>query len=126
MAAALLESSTGTMEALFRPTTRYRSRGRWLPAYITEVELLPGLTIENVLASGVTWEDFQRFLRDNKIVWMTPDVYVCSRSFGVDDPRVLGLEGGFGTHMSVYVTQGTAEACSNCDLRLYGAPLGSL
>jgi hypothetical protein len=70
---------TGTpieVEAVFRPTTRYRdSHRRRLPESITEVELLPGLTIENVLATGLTWVDFCLFL-DGKLMWMTPDVYV--------------------------------------------------
>jgi hypothetical protein len=57
------ESSTRTMvEALFRPSNRYRDsnrnrrgRGR-LPGDYTEVELLPGLTMEDVLATGATWD----------------------------------------------------------------------
>jgi hypothetical protein len=71
-------TGTGSLiEALFRPSTRFRGR---LRESITEVELLPGLTIENVLATGITWEEFRRFL-DGKIVWMTLDVFVCSRYF---------------------------------------------
>jgi hypothetical protein len=85
MAVAPAESSTGTMEALFRPSTRLRDLhpNCNLPEGWTEVELLPGLTIENVLATGVTWDEFCLFL-EGKFVWMTLDVYVCSRSLYVE------------------------------------------
>jgi hypothetical protein len=108
------------MEALFRPSTRFRDSHALryaLPEGFTEVELLPGLTIENVLATGVTWEEFHRFLRD-KIVWMTPDIYVCSNGFCVRGaPRVLQLGGNGYTNMLVYVTEGTrnAAATATCD-----------
>jgi hypothetical protein len=41
---------------------------------------LPSLTVESVLATGMTWKDFRRFLRD-KIVVVTIDVHVCSEDF---------------------------------------------
>jgi hypothetical protein len=114
---------TGTpLEALFRPTTRFRDRLGWIREGFTELELLPGLTIENVLATGVTWGDFLSFVR-GKLVWMTPDVYVCSRHFyGGGDPWVLTLaaDGGtgpVGVGLFVRVTPDTdaAEATTTCD-----------
>jgi hypothetical protein len=39
---------------------------------------LPGLTIENVLATGITLEDFHRFLDRHYVVWTAPSVYVRS------------------------------------------------
>jgi hypothetical protein len=59
------------IEALFRSSTRFLELRR-LPESWTEVELLPGLTIENIWATGVTWKDFCLFLRD-KIVWIRVD-----------------------------------------------------
>jgi hypothetical protein len=55
------------MKALFRPSTRYLRRGRC--GYcgrrhredLPEVELLPGLTFENVQVTGVTWDDYCLF-----------------------------------------------------------------
>jgi hypothetical protein len=76
------------IEALFRPSTRFRdSHGIYddqLPYGFTEVELLPGLTIENFRATGVTWKDFCRFLR-YKIVWVTRDIFICSRFTSGDE-----------------------------------------
>jgi hypothetical protein len=124
-------TSTTTMEALFRPTTRYRdshrNRRRVAGSY-TEVELLPGLTVEHVLATGVTWEDFYNFLQ-GKVIWMAPDVYICSAYMvntrdPVFDPLifVLGDDSG-NTSMRVRVTEGTAFAIATatCDflLRLF-------
>jgi hypothetical protein len=95
------------IEALFRPSTRYRGR---LPEGFTEVELLPGLTIENVLATGITWEDFRLFCRD-KVVWMTPGVYL-SFHYDAGDPTVLSLGGDVVgiliTNLYVHVTRGLA------------------
>jgi hypothetical protein len=108
------------MQALFRPSTRYRdsrNRGR-LPEGWTEVELLPGLTIENFLATGVTWGDFCLFLR-NKIVWMTPDVYLCNTYLpGTSDSLVLRLGVNVGNiSLRVYTTLATADAAATatCD-----------
>jgi hypothetical protein len=131
MAATPAESSTGTVEALFRRSTRYRDsrrnrrgRGR-LPGDYKEVELLPGLTVENVLATCTTWDDYRRFLR-SKVVWMTTHVYVCSQDMtGTDDPYVLMLGGDDGTkRLRVHVVQGTppavaaAAATATCDFLL--------
>jgi hypothetical protein len=119
MAATHAESSTGTMEALFRPTTRHRDiRGRLPGGCTAEVELLPGLTIENVLAMGGTWEDFCRFAR-RKMVWMTTHVYVYSQSMsGMGDALVLMLFNA--ARLNIYVVRGTAPAAATatCDFLL--------
>jgi hypothetical protein len=108
--------SGSQIEALFRPSTRFRG----LPDGFTEVELLPGLTIENVWATGVTWEDFCLFLR-GKLVWMAPNVYVLSsqgifvgRSGGSFRLMVFGF---YSTFMFVNVMSGTAAsaATATCD-----------
>jgi hypothetical protein len=122
MGAATSKSSTGEMETLFRPSTRYRDRGGHVPTNFTEVELLPGLTTENGLATGITWEDFNRFLW-NKIVWITPSVYICSQSFYGEGESVLVLEGRFDNRLRVCVLRNTANtpATATCDrtLRLF-------
>jgi hypothetical protein len=83
-AAAAIEPAWTT--ALFRPTNRLRDHFRELhgdDSYelngFTEVELLPDLSPEHVLATaGITCEDFCRFLGHDKLVWLGPGVYVCS------------------------------------------------
>jgi hypothetical protein len=114
MAVAPAESSTGTMEALFRPSARLRDLhpNCNLPEGFTELELLPGLIAENILATGVTWKDFFRFL-DGKLVLIAPGVYISSEAFYVGgDPWVLSLEGD-----GVYVRSGAAAAAATatCD-----------
>jgi hypothetical protein len=70
---------TGTpIEALFRPSTRLcdtlterldgNAELEGLP------ELLPNLTLQDILASGITWKDLCDYLRDDQIVWTAPDV----------------------------------------------------
>jgi hypothetical protein len=84
MASAAIEPTWTT--ALFRPTNRLRDLFRVLYNYdsyelrngITEVELLPDLSPEAVIATGITWEDLCRFLGDHALVWMEPGVYVCA------------------------------------------------
>jgi hypothetical protein len=125
--AATEPTTRSPIETLFRPTTRFRDSRRnrgcggvhQLPENITEAELLPGLTTENVWATGITWEDFRLFCRD-KLVWMTPGVYVCIQYAG--DPLVLLLGGDLGgtthtTDLRVRVTRGmaTAVAMATCD-----------
>jgi hypothetical protein len=112
---------TGSLvEALFRPSTRFRGR---LPEGLTEeLELLPGLTVENALATGVTWDDFLRFIRD-KVVWMAPDVYVYSHEYYVGGAlMVLQLGGDAGTNSmcDVHVRSGTdaASATVTCNFLL--------
>jgi hypothetical protein len=119
-------------ESLFRPSTRFRDdrrlcRGR-LPKGWTEVEILSHRTPEDVLATGITWEDFCLFLQ-GKVVWMIPDVYVRSvnRTINKGDPLVLALKAnGNGSHLCVHVRMGTAAAAAaataTCDflIRLFG------
>jgi hypothetical protein len=122
MAAAPAEPNGTSIEALFRPSTRWRDSNRNrsfnLPSGWTEVELLPHLTPLDILATGVTWDEFRRFLR-NKIVWMTPDVYVCFTWISVEDhPEVLTLgANNVNITLRVYVTPGTAAAVATatCD-----------
>jgi hypothetical protein len=90
-----------------------------LPEGWTELELLPGLTTENILAMGITWEDFRLFCLD-KLVWMTPGVYVCFQ-YDEGDPVILSLGGDGGgiqsTDLRVLATRGTATAVvmTTCD-----------
>jgi hypothetical protein len=112
------------METLFRPSTRLRDshrnrRGR-LPEGWTEVELLPHLTLLDILATGVTWDEFHRFARD-KVVWMTPDVYVWNMTtYATGDPVVLILGCDAGIELLVHVTPATAAAAATatCDFLL--------
>jgi hypothetical protein len=108
---AALEVPNGTsLEALFRPSTRLRDshrnrRGRLLENW-TEVELLPGLTVEHVWATGISWEDFQHFLHETS-VWMTPHVYVCSQYlYDREYPMVLdiGVDDDSDAVLSVHAT----------------------
>jgi hypothetical protein len=125
MAAA--EPNGTSIEALFRPSTRFRDSHRHvrLPEGCTEVELLPHLTLLDILATGVTWDEFRRFLL-HKIVWMTPDVYLCNGYMShTGDPLVLAL-GAYTVDnitLCVHVTSDTAAAAATatCDfaVRLY-------
>jgi hypothetical protein len=67
MAAAPAEPNGASIEALFRPVTRWRDSHRnrrgSLPEGCTEVELLPGLSVENIRATRLPWGDFCRFAR---------------------------------------------------------------
>jgi hypothetical protein len=125
MAAAPAEPNGTSIEAFFRPSTRWRDSHRHvrLPENCTEVELLPGLTIGNIRVTRTTWDAFHRFAR-NKIVWMTPDVYVCTNMYLLNrgDPLVLvlGCDALGGTELLVYVTPGTATAVATatCDFLL--------
>jgi hypothetical protein len=124
MAAAPVDPTGTSIEALFRPSSHYRdSQVNRLPESLTKVELLPGHTIENILATGITWEDFLRFLR-NKIVWMTAGTSVCTDSFNYSrDLPVLALgsdSDDLYNRRFVRVVQGTADpvATTTCDLLL--------
>jgi hypothetical protein len=80
--------SDTTIKTLFRPSTLHQDslhrvvRARFLSDGFTEVELLPGLTLQHVLATGITWEDLCRFLCGNKLVWIASSVYLCSHVSG--------------------------------------------
>jgi hypothetical protein len=114
-----------SIEALFRPSTRWRDLDRnrhvRLPEGWTEIELLPHLTPLDILATGVTWDEFLIFLQ-NKIVRMTPDVYVFNNMHlgGISDKLLLRLGGNASTSttsLRVYVTPDTAAALTTvtCD-----------
>jgi hypothetical protein len=72
--------------ALFRPTNRLRDLVRErrgddsyeLPKGRTEVELFPDISPEDVLATDIAYVDFCRFLGSDKLVWLGPDVYICT------------------------------------------------
>jgi hypothetical protein len=124
MAAA--EPDGASIEALFRPSTRFRDLypDDPLPAGWTEIELLPHLTPLDILATGT----FRRFLL-HKVVWMTPDVYLCNDSHpmlhGIGHPVVLciGVMAVGTPSMCVHATPDTAAAVATatCDfvLRLF-------
>jgi hypothetical protein len=138
MAAAAAPSEViRTMGALFRPTTRYRDFHNdeyygqdELPDRLTEVELLPHLTLEDVLATGITWTVLCRFLGRDKAIWMTRDVFVCSGNFVRDaldvdywlDRKYLALGGveDADTKLSVHATRDTPAAATRatCDFLL--------
>jgi hypothetical protein len=116
MAAEPAEPAGSPIEALFTPSTR---SGESLPYGFMEVELLPGLTVENVLARGVTWEDFYLFVCD-KYVWIAPPgVYVHSQYLygegALND--VLTLGGDEDNKLCVRVRSGTAATgtTATCD-----------
>jgi hypothetical protein len=70
------------IDSLFRPSTQFLRQDENQPhvaQHFSEFELLPHLTLEAILASGITWYDFLRFiLIDKVVVRMARDVYVCS------------------------------------------------
>jgi hypothetical protein len=67
MAAAPAELDRAPIESFFRPSTRFRDRLREQldnddesddESYdFTEVELLPHRTLQEILATGITWKD---------------------------------------------------------------------
>jgi hypothetical protein len=61
--------------SLFRPSTSIDWSKSYIPQHITKVELLPHLTFQETLATGITWDDFCRFLID-KVAIMARGVYV--------------------------------------------------
>jgi hypothetical protein len=119
----------------FRPTNTFRDMIReWddddsfvlRQEQCVEVELLPHLTPQDVLATaGIAWGDSCRFFR-RKIVWMTPEVYVCTgdNNFAAVFPMVLSL--GANTHLGprlcVHVVPdtpaGAATETCDCAIRL--------
>jgi hypothetical protein len=121
--AAAIEPTWTT--ALFRPTTRDRDGddSNELPMYLTELELLPDLSPEHVLATeGITYENFCHFLGDDKVVWMAPGLYVCSGYSNHRDvyPFVLGSSNHQGSHhLHVCVAwlpqTATAATTATCD-----------
>jgi hypothetical protein len=77
---------------------------------------LPGLTIENVRATRILWDAFHSFARQ-KLVRMTPAVYLCNINLNTDQVVLsLGASGGT-TFLGVFVTPDTAAAVATatCD-----------
>jgi hypothetical protein len=122
LAAAAAEPNGASIEALFRPSTRFRdshrNRRNFSPNGWTEIELLPHLTPLDILATGVTWDEFRLFLLDKLVWWMTPDVYIFNMTTsGTSASLLLRLGGENGTKLCVHVTRGTAAAVATatCD-----------
>jgi hypothetical protein len=133
---------TRKIEALFRPSTRYRDLIRELPDHpeydevvkhdeygygsgdkyggFTEVELLPHLSPEDIATKGTTWKDVSLFLGGyGRIVWMTPEVYVCPVCSHTQlFPWVLSLGGGVQVHVQEGTEAEVATATCDCLLRL--------
>jgi hypothetical protein len=82
------------------------------------------LTPLDILATGTTWDVFLIFLR-HKIVWMTPDVYLChTHRPGAGIPLFFIKATGGTLTLRVFVTPGTAVAVAtatcNFLVRLFG------
>jgi hypothetical protein len=119
MAAAAAEPNGASIEALFRPSTRFQDSHPkligYLPENCTEVELLPGLTIGNIRVTRTTWDAFDSFLH-GKVAWMSPDVFVCQQWVSGSGEPLL-LLGAIATSMCVQLTPDTAAAATTatCD-----------
>jgi hypothetical protein len=102
-----------SLESLFRPSTRFRGgRKTGLAQNFTEVELLPHLTTEEILATGITWDGFRRFAHD-KLVWMTPGAYIISSEHRFGGLYPVAVEVGAkddSAGMCVRVRPGTTTA----------------
>jgi hypothetical protein len=103
--AAVVEPTTGTtaIEALFRLTITENQIG---------FELLPGLTVDDILATGNSWEDLCFFLH-GKVLLITPDVFICSRGISLGEPVVLVIGddvNDWENNLCVHVTSGVADA----------------
>jgi hypothetical protein len=111
--ASTVADPVGILESLFRPSTRFKGgRTTGLPQNFTEVEFLPYLTTEDILAStGITWNDFRRFAHD-KLVWMTPGAYIISSEHHFGGLYPIAVEVGAKDEtsgMCVRVRSGTAS-----------------
>jgi hypothetical protein len=137
--ASTADDAMRKMEALSRPSTRYRDLVRELPDYpeydevveydesgygsddycgFAEVELLPHLSSEDIATTGITWETFDDYFDGDhdRVVWITPDVYIYSEgSSNKLFPWILVLSLGEGVR--VHVREGTAAAVATaaCD-----------
>jgi hypothetical protein len=113
------------LESLFRPSTRFRGgRATSLPQNFTEVEFLPHLTTEDILATGITWNDFHRFAHD-KLVWMTPGAYIIPSNHHFGGLYPIAVEVGAKDEtsgMCVRVKPGTAStqtASATCNFLIH-------
>jgi hypothetical protein len=112
----------GTLESLFRPSTRFQLRGGRqfnLPRNFTEVELLPNLTTEDIVATGINWNDFRRFVH-NKFVWIAKGAYIISSAYRANGLYPVAVEVGAtddSAGMRVRVKPGTATrtAAATCN-----------
>jgi hypothetical protein len=101
-----------------------RDENQYLSRNLTEVERLPHLTLEVILATGITWDGFRHYL-GNKAVRMTRGVYVSAHynpPLEADRSLVLGaLNHSFSAGLSVDVRPGTLafSACLNVDVKLF-------
>jgi hypothetical protein len=152
MAAAAIEPSWTT--TLFAPSTRYRALYRvvdrsdsyLMPEAFSEVELLPHLTLPDIVAATIGWESFCQFasnskeeriahgIRAERVVWMTPNVHIRMQNSVLHDPLIayrlaLYLETrvlipGTNTYrkryLSLHVAESSdqAEATATCDFLL--------
>jgi hypothetical protein len=112
-------AATRLFASLFRPSTQREDEIQLpIPHNFTEVELLPHLTTEATLATGITWDNLRRFL-NKKVVRVALGVYICPKSyrpFGYDPVLVLGSPDD-SSGMNVRVRSGTAveTAMTACD-----------
>jgi hypothetical protein len=110
-------STLESLEALFRPSTRFRdSHGNRRDRLPAEIELLQDQVMEDVLATGISWKDLCRFLHD-KVVWLTPSVWICVSSQQISDRDdvlvvTLGPETYENHILRVWVTPDTAAAAA--------------
>jgi hypothetical protein len=72
---------------------------------------IPPLTTEDIIATGITWNDFHRFARD-KFVWMTSGAYIISSKHHFGGLYPIAVEVGAKDEtsgMCVRVRPGTAS-----------------
>jgi hypothetical protein len=103
---AATEPTWTPMEAMFRPTN-----SRQVPSYrptnsrpVNAVELMPNLTTDDILATGITWEAFCYFLHVVESAWLTETtcIYLASRytsssswCFSIGHPEHATVKVGF-------------------------------
>jgi hypothetical protein len=113
-----MAAAAALFDSLFRPSTQFVPQDENQQNF-TEVALIPHLTLEAILATGITWDDFHRFLSD-KVVRMARGVYVSSNSTRPEECNhvlILGdLENDSGG-LNVDVRPGTATemAMATCN-----------
>jgi hypothetical protein len=118
---AATEPTWTPMEALFRPTN-----SRQVPSYrptnnsrpVNAVELLQGLTTEDILATGITWEVFCYFLHVVESAWITETTCICLASrytgssslcFSIGHPESATVKVGFSLNSPGPITVAAAE-----------------
>jgi hypothetical protein len=111
--------SIAVMETMFHPSALIHN----FPLYVhhqrhrlTEFQLLPDLTWQDLLDTGISAEDFRRYLdEDEKVVSMAPGVFV-STSDGFEGHTLLSV-GKRSLHFSVYQTDNATRemAMATCD-----------